>query len=134
MCLDGNNATHVSHYLNAQLTALWENARECAAHYADVVKHEDSHKFSFALAQFFVGRTKGANSSSEGHSFFASFGLPRLQFICNHEVVLHLRIERGYFDLQSIKADSFIPLRYVAVLRVRSNFAERDYYGQGTSR
>ncbi|KAF9516569.1 hypothetical protein BS47DRAFT_1390620 [Hydnum rufescens UP504] len=110
MCLNGNNATHVSHYLNAQLTALWENSRECVHHYGDTVKLDDSHKYSTAFAQFSVGRAKGL-SSEEEYSFFASFGQPRLQFLCNHDVVLHLRVERGYFDLQSLKGDSFIPLR-----------------------
>ena len=121
MCIDGNNAVHVSHYLNAQLTALWENARQCAAHYGDSFNLEESQKFSFALAQFFVGRTKGINSNEE-FTFFATFGQPRLQFICNHEVVLHLKVERGYFDLQSVKVDSFVPLRYVTVLGVRCDF------------
>lgn len=43
MCVGENSAPHVAHYLNAQLTALYENSVECVKHHSDGRKPDDKH-------------------------------------------------------------------------------------------
>lgn len=70
MCIDGNSAPLSVRYLNSQLTALWQNARDCvnwASHHggeSDSVNlsSEDyvRHKYQRALAQFhYMGAMQG---------------------------------------------------------------------------
>ena len=98
MCYGENNALHASHYVNAQLKALWENAVECATRQGTDLSLDEIHRYSFALAQFSFGklRSRGAISPAD-FQFFASFGAPELEFACNHDVILHLRITDGHY-------------------------------------
>ncbi|KAF8183019.1 hypothetical protein K438DRAFT_1975274 [Mycena galopus ATCC 62051] len=106
MCLGDNSATLSARYINAQLTAMWENARECAGH--DILPTVDlrsgeyqKHKYARSLAEFhFAGDAPARGSiAKEGLFFNGTFEKPRLEFICNHEAVLYLKLERGHFDM-----------------------------------
>lgn len=112
MCLDGNSAPASVRYLNAQLSASWKNAAECAAHYRDqttVDLSSDSYKksqYMRSLAEFHYGgayHTRG-QIRKDLLLFNGSFGEPRLQFICNHEAILHLRLTEGHLHKNFAKS------------------------------
>ncbi|KAF8183035.1 hypothetical protein K438DRAFT_1600129 [Mycena galopus ATCC 62051] len=105
MCLGDNSATLSARYLNAQLTAMWENARECASY--DIQPHVDvrsveyhKHKYTRSLAEFhFAGDAPARGLIPKENLFFnGTFEKPRLEFICNHEVALYLKLEKGHFN------------------------------------
>ncbi|KAF8214864.1 hypothetical protein K438DRAFT_2008968 [Mycena galopus ATCC 62051] len=79
MCLGDNSATLSARYLNAQLKAMWENAVDLAEFY-------------------FAGDAPRGLITKDGMFFNGTFGEPRLEFICNHEVALYLKLERGHFN------------------------------------
>ncbi|TFK50290.1 hypothetical protein OE88DRAFT_1749327 [Heliocybe sulcata] len=115
MCLGENNADHASHYINAQLGALYENAIQCTQ------RQESSHlkayervRYDFALAEwFYPPRHKSSVAAVEDMLFAAEFGRPILEFICNHEAIIHLRLRRGHMNLDFAKAShpGLIPSR-----------------------
>ncbi|KAF8884777.1 hypothetical protein BD779DRAFT_1442896 [Infundibulicybe gibba] len=114
MCLGQNSAHHAVHYLNSQLGSLYENSVECVKHAGSGLKPLERVRYDFALAEFHVGakqRTKFA--LKDDMMFSAAFGKPRLEFICNHEAILYLRIKEGHFNSEIAKADSsaFVPNR-----------------------
>ncbi|KAK7042564.1 hypothetical protein R3P38DRAFT_320807 [Favolaschia claudopus] len=106
MCPGDNSAALSVRYLNAQLTAMWQNAAECVGHEgkkstvdlraADYIKH----KYTRSLAQFhYIGDKPPKGSISKEALFFdGSFGEPRLEFICNHDVALYFKLESGHFN------------------------------------
>ncbi|OBZ73096.1 hypothetical protein A0H81_06996 [Grifola frondosa] len=55
MCIGENSAVLAVHYLNAQLTALYENALHCLTHHPNA-KNLEENKYSFALTEFFYGK------------------------------------------------------------------------------
>ena len=106
MCIDGNSATLSVRYLNAQLRALWDNAVECSTHatYTEFRSIEyDKSKFTRALREFhLLGRKtpKSITRDSVDELFFsATFAQPDLKFICNHEALLCVKIEKGHLNL-----------------------------------
>ncbi|KAF8125900.1 hypothetical protein K438DRAFT_2001766 [Mycena galopus ATCC 62051] len=104
MCLGDNSATLSARYLNAQLKAMWENAVECANHdiqpAVDFRSHEyQKHKYTRSLAEFyFAGEAPRGLIAKDGMFFNGTFGEPRLEFICNHEVALYLSLKSGHFN------------------------------------
>ncbi|KAL4248925.1 hypothetical protein ABKN59_007566 [Abortiporus biennis] len=107
MCFGENSAPHATHYLNAQLTALWENATECVAHHGNGLKPSDSQKYSFSLAEFFYGKHRGRGHASKADMMFhAYFGRPQLEFICNHDALLRLHLKEGHYNTEFAKATS----------------------------
>ena len=109
MCRGGTSASRSARYLNGQLVTLWENAIECAEYGGDVeISAEDYDEYStvLALAQFhFHGkRSPKTILSADDLLFEASFGCPELKFICNHEAVLCVAVQSGYFNLEYSKA------------------------------
>ncbi|KAF8312219.1 hypothetical protein DL93DRAFT_1325415 [Clavulina sp. PMI_390] len=106
MCIDGDNSEHVTEYINAQLHALHKVNEECHHHYS-VDNHDELFAlpgYDFALAAFYH---KQAFSYSN-YQFSAKFGAPRVEFVCNHDVLLHLSIHSA--TLASIPTVSDIPL------------------------
>lgn len=97
MCIDGNNAHHSIHYINAQLAALHAIASECVAqHVSSGVSISDGQNYDTALAEF--DYHAGKNARSEGDLLFsASFGAPTLGFICNHDALLDITITVGKY-------------------------------------
>ena len=88
MC-HGNLAEASAHYLNAQLTALWDNAKKCNNQQGPGIKpKEDIVKHAIALREF-----HGPNSTF--HAVFQE--APRLEFVCDHELVLYIKIENGHY-------------------------------------
>lgn len=123
MCLHGNSAPLSIRYINAQLSALWQNAWDCSPDVAethinmgsdDYETHKCVHELSLpkpqandshqrharALAQFqFAGKQRGRVMMDRQDLFFdASFDNPRLDFICNHEAILFLTIKEGHLN------------------------------------
>ncbi|KAJ7027386.1 hypothetical protein C8F04DRAFT_965258 [Mycena alexandri] len=106
MCLNDNSATLSARYLNAQLSAMWENAVECVGHQGKMTAVDlrsteyNKHKYTRSLAQFhFAGNKMPRGSISKDNLFFdAAFGEPHLEFICNHEVALYLKLQNGHFN------------------------------------
>lgn len=103
MCLDGNNAPHSAHYINAQLTALYENSEECVAHHAHGLKAHERVRFDFALAEFFYSH-RGRVAAVEDMLFAAEFHRPELEFVCNHEVIIRFHIHNGHLNLDYAKS------------------------------
>ena len=126
MCSDENGAPHAVRYLNSQLTVLHQNAQKCLAEHPQAITEENSKaqilpssivtysgfisdlpEHFYALAGFAVLRP-GVTSQvpSETNALFhARFKAPTLEFICDHDVLLHLTIEEGYF-IESSKGPS----------------------------
>ena len=105
MCLDGNSAELSVHYINAQLKALWDNAKKCADHAAHAKLDYKSSAYeksrnTRALREFHYLTRKSKTGLVEKDLFFsAKFGAPELKFICNHSVFLSLTIESGHLNL-----------------------------------
>ena len=107
MCHDCNSASLSVRYINAQLTALWENAVECINstknNASDVrsTQYEKS-KYTRALAQYhYFGKRapKAQSLTVDDFHFYATFGKPSLKFICNHDAVISFTIEKGHANL-----------------------------------
>ncbi|KAI5120808.1 hypothetical protein M0805_003206 [Coniferiporia weirii] len=105
MCL-GNRAENSVQFINSQLGALYENAIHCTSKHGTGLKPTLSEvEYSTCLYEFYgPGRHSRHQPSSRDLAFFARFGRPRLEFVCNHEVVLFLDIKNGHFNLDTTKA------------------------------
>ncbi|KAH9891709.1 hypothetical protein C8Q73DRAFT_782384 [Cubamyces lactineus] len=145
MCSDENGAPHAVRYLNSQLAALHQNAQKCLAEHPQAISEENKH--FYALAEFAVlrpGVTSQVPSASNA-LFHARFKAPTLEFICDHDVLLHLTIDEGHFVDSSKgpstkrQVTSFIPYCRIldppttlpAGLRItfRAGFEMREIYG-----
>ncbi|KAJ7258353.1 hypothetical protein B0H12DRAFT_1280739 [Mycena haematopus] len=106
MCFDDNVAPLSVRYLNAQLSAMWQNAVDCVSHEGKKttvdVRSPDyqNHKYTRSLAEFhFAGNAPSRGSIAVENLFFNGiFGKPRLEFICNHEAALYLTLKKGHFN------------------------------------
>ncbi|PCH38353.1 hypothetical protein WOLCODRAFT_115316 [Wolfiporia cocos MD-104 SS10] len=103
MCVGENCAPQAVHYMNAQLAALHDNAVACLKDHDPAHKPQDQTRYSHALAEYAY-----IDPHSKGHHkmFQASFDKPQLEFICNHDAILRLRIKKGYYRLDYTKASS----------------------------
>lgn len=93
MCIDGDNSGHVTEYINAQLQSLHKIAVECLSHYDENHEHGGDDPatlpgYDFALAGFYHKQESALSSTR----FKARFGAPVVEFICNHDALLHLEI------------------------------------------
>ncbi|GJJ16055.1 hypothetical protein Clacol_010334 [Clathrus columnatus] len=114
MCIGENSANHAIHYVNAQLTALWENSVECTEHAGKNLKPLERIRYDFALHEFHVGSTQRSKTTGEPELMFSAiFGRPRIDFVCNHEAVLYLKIREGHFnrDFAKLNDSTFTPTR-----------------------
>ncbi|KDQ50328.1 hypothetical protein JAAARDRAFT_200103 [Jaapia argillacea MUCL 33604] len=119
MSLTQNSAHLAVHYINAQLGALCDNSVECVKHTGPGLKPLECVCYDFALAEFAVGAKQCSNiQHMEDTVFHAVFGKPRLEFVCNHEAVLHLKIKEGHlnFDHSKASSTSFLPTWLVPCL------------------
>lgn len=115
MCSDENSAPHAAEYLNAQLAVLHKNAQDCLEQHVQARTEENSTSLSFlcivaigaehgytghfyALAEFTVYKP---SHGSVDTAFHATFDNPRLEFICDHDVILHLKLKTGHLILDS---------------------------------
>ncbi|OBZ68799.1 hypothetical protein A0H81_11368 [Grifola frondosa] len=60
----------------------------------------EENKYSFALAEFSYGKLHGPDLPASGVDalFYAKFDKPVLEFICNHDAILRLKIKEGYYN------------------------------------
>jgi hypothetical protein len=87
MCIDGNNAGHAAVFVNAQLEALYKVADDCVRHYAeDGIDRSKQSGYDFALREYYHYQSK----TSPPIKF--EFGKPEVEFVCNHDAILHLTI------------------------------------------
>ncbi|KAJ6464047.1 hypothetical protein C8R45DRAFT_1220135 [Mycena sanguinolenta] len=106
MCLHDNSAPLSVRYLNSQLSAMWQNAVECVRYGSEQtavdVRSSDyqKHQYTRSLAEFhFAGLAPSRGPIAIRDLFFhGSFGEPRLEFICNHEAALYLKLQKGHFN------------------------------------
>ena len=99
MCL-GNRAENSAAYINSQLLVQWRNAQRCTEHYGNGRKPEYKEvEFGTALFEFYgPGKSNRYRPSKQDYAFHAHFGVPRIDFVCNHEVVLYIDIRNGHFS------------------------------------
>ena len=95
-----NRAPIAATYLNRQLETHWINNCTYAKKYGSHLKPTSPHvEFGTCLAEYYHGFSHNKkNPSKEDMSFYASFGTPRLEFICNHNAVLYLDLKEGHFN------------------------------------
>ncbi|KAJ6593574.1 hypothetical protein B0H19DRAFT_25714 [Mycena capillaripes] len=106
MCPGDNSAKLSARYLNAQLSAMYENAAECVGSEGKKTSVDfrsddyEMHKYTRSLAQFHFAGIKSPREpiGKEKLFFDGNFGKPRLEFICNHEAALYLKLEKGHFN------------------------------------
>ncbi|KAI0667589.1 hypothetical protein C8Q78DRAFT_981541 [Trametes maxima] len=137
MCSDENGAPHASRYLNAQLAVLHENAKKCLEEHPQSRTEENKH--FYALAEYVVQRSGVVSQfPSESESLFAAiFQAPTIQFICDHNVFLHLRIENGHLALDNSRNNRSHPIRLPSEgqgleVTYRVNFETRTIVGKDT--
>lgn len=113
MCLGGNSAPLSARYLSSQLTTLWRNAVQCVeeAHGSELDVTSEEYEYSKAgraLAQFqyFGSRASTPIHSTSDLFFYARFGEPSLKFLCNHEVILTLAIDKANVNVDFGKSTS----------------------------
>ncbi|PIL22499.1 hypothetical protein GSI_15188 [Ganoderma sinense ZZ0214-1] len=94
MCSDENGAPHAARYLNAQLAVLHENAQKCLEEHDQARTVENKH--FYALAEFTVHKPGHIDSA-----FHAMFGKPELEFVCNHDVIIHLHLKTSHLTLDA---------------------------------
>ncbi|EMD37679.1 hypothetical protein CERSUDRAFT_105605 [Gelatoporia subvermispora B] len=98
MCVGENNAPQAVHYINSQLSALYDNALSCIRDHNNAQRHEETYRYAHALAGFDYGRFRaGELINQEEMMFHVEFGKPYLEFICNHDLILHLKIKKGRY-------------------------------------
>lgn len=103
MCL-GNRAEVSAHYINGQLRSLYENAQHCVEIHGTGLKPTASAvEYATCLYEFY-GPGKRHQNARTDLAFFAKFGRPRLEFVCNHEVVLFLELVDGHYNLDYNKS------------------------------
>jgi hypothetical protein len=108
MCL-GNKAPQATIWVNEQVKVLWGLSKTCVDHYCLGFKSPITEVvLSTALAQLCVGRHPNpSNPSKNDLDFYATFGAPELEFICNHDVIITFKLESGSF--KSRKSDESLP-------------------------
>ena len=108
MCFGGNLATLSVHHFNAQLTSYWNNAKRCFESIQDELStildassemsDQSRHIRAFRQFQYHGKAPQESILSAEDCFFFAIFNTPTLDFLCNHEAILTLRLERGHVN------------------------------------
>ncbi|TFY80143.1 hypothetical protein EWM64_g3867 [Hericium alpestre] len=104
MCL-GNFAEVSSEYINRQLQTHWENSQRCVQkHNREGLKPQSRElEYGFALSEFYYRKAGNYQCSKDDMTFWASFGCPRLEFVCNHEAILYLEVKEGHLYLDNDK-------------------------------
>ena len=108
MCL-GNRAHASITFLNQQYQALYTNAGSCAKHYGNGLRPQLSEiEYGTCLYEFYgPGKQAGRNPSKNDLSCWFSFAKPpKLEFVCNHEVILYFHTKGGAYILDVAKAGS----------------------------
>lgn len=106
MCFDNNNSSLSVHYINAQLTALWQNAQKCAEflHPGDATvdirsSHFEKSRYTRALREFYYFGDNPRRQRNSPLEFHATFGKPQIGFICNHDAMLLLDVDAATLNM-----------------------------------
>lgn len=104
MCL-GNRAENSAQYINSQLQVQWQNSQRCAEKHGTGLKPTDAVvETGTCLFEFYgPGKHGRYQPSREDLLFYTSFGAPRVEFVCNHEVILFLELLEGHFNFEPSK-------------------------------
>ncbi|TFY58803.1 hypothetical protein EVJ58_g6189 [Rhodofomes roseus] len=104
MCFGENCAPQATQYINAQLAVLHANAASCFQEHANAQKAEEQFRYSHALYDFVYGKVARRRQSKAGYDteFHATFDKPDLEFICNHDVILRIKIKTGHYYMDSL--------------------------------
>jgi hypothetical protein len=96
MCI-GNRAEDAAFWINKQLKALWTLSHDCVTKHSDGLKPSKIETLlSSSLAHLWVG-THRSKASTDDLRFSGSFEAPTFKFICNHDVLLILKVKCGHF-------------------------------------
>ena len=64
-------------------------------------------EYSFALAEFYFGKHRGRGQAAKTDMlFYASFGKPSIDFICNHDAILRVNLAEGHYNTDYLKVTS----------------------------
>ena len=100
MCIDGNHALLSIRYITAKLEALYKNAEECAKYARELdpktLEYQNTRS-TRALYEFAYLPDRVRASVQERNPFSVKFAMPKLNFLCDHTALLHLKIESGHF-------------------------------------
>ena len=102
MCF-GNRAENSAHYINSQLRALWENAKRCTEHYGTNLKPVHNEiEYGTCLYEFYgPGRHSRVKPVKSDLPIYVRFDTPRIEFVCNHEIVLYLHLAEGHYSTET---------------------------------
>lgn len=107
MCL-GNRAEGSANFINGQLHSLHSNAENCVKKHPGTSRPTSSVvEFGTSLAQFYSPDLYEARGKRES-TFFSKFKAPVVDFVCNHEVVLTLTLDSGYYYLKVNESETSV--------------------------
>lgn len=87
MCINGDNAEHATEFVNAQLRSLYNISGACIEHYdAQDVDRSQQSGYDFALREYYY-------KSKTSSTIKPEFDLPEVDFVCNHDAILYLKIQ-----------------------------------------
>lgn len=101
MCV-GNRADNAVRYVNAQLAVAWENAKYCTEKHGNgsrPTKREIEH--GTCIYEFFGPADRALDPARKEYSFYAKFDAPYIEFICDHELLLHSIFKDGHYCLDT---------------------------------
>ena len=111
MCFSRNSASLSALYVSEELKLLWRCAMKCVdatrGHGLDILSQDyEQSKATQALAQYHHLGNLDAKTirSTDDFLFFAKFGAPSLQFVCNHVAIFTLLIEEASMRVDTGKA------------------------------
>lgn len=56
------------------------------------------------MAEYYYGKHRaGGQASKADMMFYASFDRPRIEFICNHDAIIHLTLKEGHYNTDFAK-------------------------------
>lgn len=92
MCIDGENAAHISEYINTQLLGLYKIAVDCSIHHNETPRYDAGGQLvkSSTLPGY---DTALAEYHSKGGELHATFGPPSVRFVCNHNAIVRLDVQ-----------------------------------------
>ena len=112
MCT-GNRARSSINFINKQYQALYTNAKLCTEEHGTGYKPKKSEiEYGTCLYDFYGQVRRGAlsvngassNSKDDLECWFSFAEAPKLDFICNHEVIFYLNVKEGAYVTDVFKS------------------------------
>ncbi|KAH9937112.1 uncharacterized protein B0H18DRAFT_867006 [Fomitopsis serialis] len=103
MCFGENCALQATQYVNAQLAVLHANAMSCFREHENSQKPEEHLRYGHALYDFVYGKVAKRRQTKAGYDteFHALFDKPVIDFICNHDAILRIKIKSGHYYMDA---------------------------------